>query len=127
MEVSNADLLAAASVVPLPTSPSGSSLPLPTPGHQHICLPVFNKDMPKNFFQHIEALFCCHCVISSYDCYDYLVPALSTDVMDEIQDVIEEIAITAAGDPYECTKERLLLLYAPSRWMMASCIFRNSK
>ena len=48
-----------------------------------------------------------------------MVLALFTEVMDEIQDVIEEIATTAAGDSYECTKERLLL-YAPSRWVMAS-------
>ena len=32
---------------------------------------------------------------------------------------------TAAGDPYERTKERLLLLYAPSRWVMASRILHH--
>ena len=31
----------------------------------------------------------------------------------------------AAGDPYERTKERLLLLYAPSRWVMASRILHH--
>ena len=111
--------------VPLPASPPSSSLPLPTPGHRHLRLPVFNKDRPKIYLQHIEALFCRHRVISSYDRYDYLVPALSTDVMDEIQDVIEEIATTTARDPYECTKERLLLLYTPSRWVMASRILHH--
>ena len=45
--------------------------------------------------------------------------------MGEIQDVIEEIATTAAGDPYERTKERLLLLYAPSWWVMASHILHH--
>ena len=75
------------------------------PGHHHVHLPTFNKDRPKIYFQHIEALFRRNCVITSYDCYDYLVPALSSDVMDEIQDVIEEIASTAASDPYERTKE----------------------
>ena len=45
--------------------------------------------------------------------------------MDEIQDVIEEIATTATRDLYECTKERLLLLYVPSRWVMASRILHH--
>ena len=40
--------------------------------------------------------------------------------MDEIQDVIEEIATTATSDPYERT-----LLYAPSRWVMASHILHH--
>ena len=110
MDISDADLLAAAAAVPLPASPPGSLLPSPTPGHCHVRLPTFNKDRPKIYFQHIEALFRRHRVIASYDRYDYLVPALSSDVMDEIQDVIEEIATTAASDPYERTKERLLLL-----------------
>ena len=105
MDISDADLLAAAAVVPLPASLPSFSLPSPTPGHHHICLPTFNKDRPKIYFQHIEALFRHHRVITSYDCYDYLVPDLSSDVMDEIQDVIEEIASTAASDPYERTKE----------------------
>ena len=115
MDISDADLLAAAVAVPLPASPPGSSPPSPTPGHRHIRLPVFNKDRPKIYLQHIEALFCRHRVISSHDRYDYLVPALSTDVMDEIQDVIAN----------ECTKERLLLLYTPSRWLMASRILHH--
>ena len=45
--------------------------------------------------------------------------------MGKIQDVIEEIATNAAGDPYERTKERLLLLYAPSWWVMASHILHH--
>ena len=45
--------------------------------------------------------------------------------MDKIQDVIEEIATTTAKDPYERTKERLLFLYAPSRWVMASRILHH--
>ena len=80
---------------PLPASPPGSSPPSPTPGHRHVRLLTFNKDRPKIYFHH---------VITSYR-YDYLVPALSSDIMDKIQDVIEEIATTAASDPYERTKE----------------------
>ena len=99
MELSDAALLAAAAAVPLPASPSSSRLSLPTPGHRHVRLPNFNKDRPKIYFQHFEALFRRHCVIDSFDRYDYLIPALSGDVMDEIQDVIEEIATTAAADP----------------------------
>ena len=125
MDISDADLLAAAAAVPLPASPPGSLPPSPTPGHRHVRLPIFNKDRPKIYFQHIEALFRRHRVITSYDRYDYLVPALSSDVMDEIQDVIEEIATTATSDPYERTKEQLLLLYAPSRWVMASRILHH--
>ena len=109
---------------PLPASPPGSSPPSPTPGHRHVRLLTFNKDRPKIYFQHIEALFRCHHVITSYR-YDYLVPALSSDIMDKIQDVIEEIATTAASDPYEHTKELLLLLFAPSRWVMASRILHH--
>ena len=90
MDLSDADLLAAAVAVPLPGSLPSS----PTPGHRHVRLPTFNKDRPKIYFQHIEALFRRHRVITFYDRYDYLVPALSSDVMDEIQDVIEEIATT---------------------------------
>ena len=123
MDISDADLLAATVAVPLPASPPGSSPPSPTLGHRHMST-RFQQDRPKIYFQHIEALFRCHCVISSYDHYDYLVLALFTEVMDEIQDVIEEIATTAAGDSYECTKERLLL-YAPSRWVMASRILHH--
>ena len=118
MDISDADLLAAATAVPLPASLSDSSPPSPTPGPRHIRLPSFKKDRSKIYFQHIEALFRSHRVSSSYDYYDYLVPALSSDV-------IEEIATIAAGDPYERTKERLLLLYAPSRWVMASRILHH--
>ena len=125
MELSDAALLAAAAAVPLPASPPSSRPSSPTPGHRHVRLPTFNKDRPKIYFQHIEALFRRHRVIDSFDRYDYLIPALSGDVMDEIQDVIEEIATTAAADPYERTKERLLLLYAPSRWVMASRILHH--
>ena len=125
MDISDADLLAAAAAVPLSASPPSSLPPSPTPGHGHVCLPTFNKDRPKIYFQHIEALFRWHRVITSYDLYDYLVLALSSDVMDEIQDVIKEIATTTTSDPYECTKERLLLLYAPSRWVMASRILHH--
>ena len=125
MDISDADLLAAA--VPLPASPPGSSPPSPTPGHRHVRLPTFNKNRPKIYFQHIKALFRRHRVITSYDRYDYLVPALSSDVMDEIQEGIEEIATSAAVDPYERTKERLLLLYAPSRWVMASRILHHPR
>ena len=125
MELSDAALLAAAAAVPLPASLPSSRLPSPTPGHRHVRLPTFNKDRPKIYFQHIEALFRRHRVIDSFDRYDYLIPALSSDVMDEIQDVIEEVATTAAADPYERTKERLLLLYAPSRWVMASRILHH--
>ena len=35
------------------------------------------------------------------------------------------ITTTTAVDPYECTKERLLLLYAPSQWVMASRILHH--
>ena len=125
MELSDTALLAAAAAVPLPASPSSSRPSSPTPGHRHVRLPTFNKDRPKIYFQHIEALFRRHRVLDSFDRYDYLIPALSGDVMDEIQDVIEEIATTAAADPYERTKERLLLLYAPSRWVMASRILHH--
>ena len=117
--LSDEDLLAAAAAIPLPTS----APPSPTAGRT-VRLPSFNKERPKIYFQHIEALFRRHRVLTSYDKYDYLVPAISTDVMDEIQDVIEEVA-AGVPDPYERTKERLLLLYAPSRWAMASRILHH--
>ena len=109
------DLLAAEAAVPLPASPPGSLPPSPTPGNHHVRLPTSNKDRQQIYFQHIEALFRHHCVITSYDRYDYLVPALSSNVMDKIQDVIKDITTTAPVDPYERTKECLLLLYAPSQ------------
>ena len=84
MDISDADLLAAAAAGPLPASLPGSSPPSPTPGHHHVHLPTFNKDRPKIYFQHIEALFRRLRVITSYDRYNYLVLALSSDVMDEI-------------------------------------------
>ena len=125
MELSDAALLAAAAAVPLPASPSPSRPSSAHPRASPHPSTRFPQDRPKIYFQHIEALFRCHCVISSYDHYDYLVLALFTEVMDEIQDVIEEIATTDAADPYERTKERLLLLYAPSRWVMASRILHH--
>ena len=86
MDISDADLLAAAAVVPLPASPPSSlpPSPSPTPSNRHVRLPTFNKDRPKIYFQHIEALFRQLRVITSYDRYDYLVLALYSDVMDEI-------------------------------------------
>ena len=120
--LSDEDLLAAAAAIPLPTSAPPSP---PSPSSSRtVRLPSFNKERPKIYFQHIEALFRRHRVLTSYDKYDYLVPAISTDVMDEIQDVIEEVA-EGVPDPYERTKERLLLLYAPSRWAMASRILHH--
>ena len=56
MDISDADLLAAAAAVLLFASLPGSLPPLPTPGHRHVHLP-FTKDRPKIYFQHIEALF----------------------------------------------------------------------
>ena len=125
MDLSDEELLAAAAAIPLPVSapPSPPPSSLAASGRT-VRLPVFNKERPKIYFQHIEALFRRHRVIASYDKYDYLVPAISTDVMDEIQDVIEEVA-AGVPDPYERAKQRLLLLYAPSRWAMASRILHH--
>ena len=95
---------------------------------QRLAIATFTSPSPRTglkFISSTSRLCFAVTVITSYDRYDYLVLALSSDVMDKIQDVIEEITTTAASDPYECTKERLLLLYAPSRWVMASLILHH--
>lgn len=123
MELSDEELLAAAAAIPLPASPTAS--PSRAASGRPVRLPEFNKDRPKIFFQHVEALFRRAAVATSYGRFDCLIPALPTDVMDDIQDVMEEIAAAGVADPYERTKERLLFLYAPSRWVMASRILHH--
>ena len=122
-DLSDHDLLALAAATPLPHT---SSTPPTSPSsvHRTVRLPDFWKERPKIYFQHIEARFRRAAVTSSYDKYDYLIPSLPTDIMDEIQDVLEEVA-AGVDDPYERTKDRLMLLYAPSRWAMCSQILHH--
>ena len=86
--------------------------------HVPVKLPPFDSKQPKRWFQQADAIFRRSHVISSQDKWDYVLPKLPTDVLNDISDVVNSL-IDATPNPYELLKNRLLETYTPTRWQLA--------
>ena len=86
--------------------------------HVPVKLPPFDSKQPKRWFQQADAIFRRSHVISSQDKWDYVLPKLPTDVLNDISDVVDSL-IDATPNPYELVKNRLLETYTPTRWQLA--------
>ena len=86
--------------------------------HVLVKLPPFDSKQPKRWFQQGDAIFRWSHVISSQDKWDYVLPKLPTDVLNDISDVVNSLS-DATPNPYELVKNRLLETYTPTRWQLA--------
>ena len=86
--------------------------------HVPVKLPPFDPKQPKRWFQQADAIFRRSHVISSQDKWDYVLPKLPTDVLNDISDVVDSLT-DATPNPYELAKNRLLETYTPTRWQLA--------
>ena len=86
--------------------------------HVPVKLPPFDPKQPKRWFQQVDAIFRRAHVISSQDKWDYVLPKLPTDVLNDISDVVDSLT-DATPNPYELAKNRLLETYTPTRWQLA--------
>ena len=143
--LSDVDLLRVATATALPLSPSSSlvhnlttqfsttnigspmdtttttvtSNPIRTSGpHIPVKLLTFDPKQPKRWFQQTEAIFRRSHVVSSQDKWDYVLPKLPTDVLNDISDVVDSL-LEDTPNPYELVKNRLLETYTPTRWQLA--------
>ena len=144
-DLSDADLLRVAAPTALPLSPSSSpvhnlttqfsttnicsptdtttttvtSNPIRTSGpHIPVKLLAFDPKQPKRWLQQTEAIFCHSHVVSSQDKWDYVLPKLPTDILNDISDVVDSL-LDDSPNPYELVKNRLLETYTPTRWQLA--------
>ena len=76
------------------------------------------RRQPKRWFQQADPIFRRSHVISSQDKWDYVLPKLPTDVLNDISDVVDSLT-DATPNPYELAKNRLLETYTPTRWQLA--------
>ena len=86
--------------------------------HVPVKLPPFDSKQPKRWFQQADAIFRRSHVISFQDKWDYVLPKLPADVLNDISDVINSL-INATPNPYKLVKNRLLETYTPTRWQLA--------
>ena len=144
-DLSDVDLLRVAAPTALPLSPSSSPVHNLTTQFSttNICSPTdtttttvtsnpirmsgphipgkllaFDPKQPKRWFQQTEAIFRRSHVVSSQDKWDYVLPKLPTDVLNDISDVVDSL-LEDTPNPYELVKNRLLETYSPTRWQLA--------
>ena len=144
-DISNAELLRVATATTLPLSPSSSPIrqlatqfftaqignspntttttvtagPIRTSGpHIPVKLLLFDANRPKQWFQQTEVIFRRSAVVSWQDKWDYVLPKLPTDVLNDISDVVDRLT-DATLNSYELVKNRLLEKYTPTRWQLA--------
>ena len=144
-DLSDADLLRVAAATALPPSPSSSLVhnlttqfstanlgnPMDTTTttvtsssirmsgpHIPVKLLAFDPKQPKRWFQQTEAIFRRSHVVSSQEKWDYVLPKLPTDVLNDISDVVDSL-MDDTPNPYELVKNRLLETYTPTRWQLA--------
>ena len=86
--------------------------------HVPVKLPPFDPKQPKRWFQQADAIFRRSHVISSQDKWDYVLPKLPTDVLNDISDMVDSLT-DATPNPYELAQSRLLETYTPTRWQLA--------
>ena len=86
--------------------------------HIPVKLPPFDPKQPKRWFQQADVIFRQSHVVSSQDKWDYTLPKLPTDVLNDISDVVDSLT-DATPNPYELAKNHLLDTYTPTRWQLA--------
>ena len=143
--LSDVDLLCVATATALPLSPSSSlvhnlttqfsttnigspmdttttivtSNPIRTSGpHIPVKLLTFDPKQPKRWFQQTEAIFRRSHVVSSQDKWDYVLPKLPTDVLNDISDEVDSL-MDDTPNPYDLVKNCLLETYTPTQWQLA--------
>ena len=85
--------------------------------HIPVKLPPFDPKQPKQWFQQADTIFWWSQVVSSQDKWDYTLPKLPTDILNNISDVVDSLT-DATPNPYELAKNRLLETYTPT---LAAC------
>ena len=71
---------------------TNSTTPLYTSGpHVRVKLLPFDSKQPKRWFQQTDAIFCRSHVVSSQEKWDYVLPKMPTDVLNDISDVVDSL------------------------------------
>ena len=98
---------------------TNSTTPLYTSGpHVPVKLLPFDSKQPKRWFQQTDAIFRRSHVVSSQEKWDYVLPKMPTDVLNDISGVVDSLT-DDTPNPYELVKNRLLETYTPTRWQLA--------
>ena len=101
------------------TTTTVTSNPIRTSGpHIPVKLLAFDPKQPKRWFQQTEAIFRCSYVVSSQEKWDYVLPKLPTDVLNDISDVVDSL-MDDTPNPYDLVKNHLLETYTPTWWQLA--------
>ena len=101
------------------TTTTATAGPFYTSGpHVPVKLPPFDTKQPKRWFQQADAIFRRSHVVSSQTKWEYVLPKLPTDVLNDISDVMDSLT-DATPNPYELAKNRLLETYTPNRSQLA--------
>ena len=101
------------------TTTTVTSNPIRTSGpHIPVKLLAFDPKQPKRWFQQTEAIFRPSHVVSSQEKWDYILPKLPTDVLNDISDVVDSL-MDDTPNPYDLVKNRLLETYTPTWWQLA--------
>ena len=85
--------------------------------HVPVKLLHFNSKQPKQWFQQMDAIFRWSHVLLSQTKWDYVLPKLPTDVLNDISDVVDSLT-DDTPNPYELERNRLLETYMPTRWQL---------
>ena len=86
--------------------------------HVPVKLLPFDSKQPKRWFQQTDAIFRRSHVVSSQAKWDYVLPKMPTDVLNDISDVVDSLT-DDTPNPYELVRNRLLETYTPTRWQLA--------
>ena len=98
---------------------TNSTTPIYTSGpHVPVKLLPFDSKQPKRWFQQTDAIFRRSHVVSSQEKWDYVLPKMPTDVLNDISGVVDNLT-DDTPNPYELVKNRLLETYTPTRWQLA--------
>ena len=100
------------------TSTTASSTVLMSGPHLPVKLLPLDAMQPKWWFQQTDAIFHRSHVVSSQTKWDYVLPKLPTDVLNDISDVVDSLT-DDTPNPYELVRNRLLETYTPTRWQLA--------
>ena len=75
------------------TAPTTAAVgPFYTSGpHVPVKLPPFDRKQPKRWFQQADVIFRQSHVVSSQDKWDYTLPKLPTDVLNDIRDIVDSL------------------------------------
>ena len=101
------------------TTTTMTSNPIRTSGpYILVKLLAFDLKQPKRWFQQTEAIFRRSHVVSSQEKWDYVLPKLPTDVLNDISNVVDSL-MDDTPNPYDLVKNHLLETYTPTWWQLA--------